>query len=91
MTRLLLNTDSVPLYTESGAPIPPGGIVTSDELGPEHDGSAVLVHVKPSELPQDPDASLLSQAAREHLAGNADAPVRDDAGVKANPSKGGKS
>lgn len=86
MTRLLLNTGSTPLHTEAGEPIPPGGIVTNDELGPEYDGlegEGVLVHVRPSELPEDEKHSLLSKAAREHLAGNADAKSSDDADVKA--------
>jgi len=91
MTKLMLNTGLVPLYTSTGAPVAPGGIVLDDEIDDaaalQADG--VLVHVKPSELPD--DAENLSPAARDHASGNADARSGDDATVKTTTSKGGKS
>lgn len=92
MTRLLLNTGSTPLHTLTGEPVPAGGIVTNDEMGPEYDGledEGVLVHVKPSELPEDEKQRVLSQAAREHLAGNAGAASSDDADVNTRSTRRG--
>jgi hypothetical protein len=91
VTKMLLNTGSTVLHTNTGAPVPPGGIVTDDEMD-AHEAlmdDGVLVHVRPSELPD--DAENLSDAAREHASGNAAPAVGDDAGVKQSPSKGGKS
>lgn len=82
MTKLLMNIDSVPAFTLDGAPVPAGGIVLDDEMA---DGAENLQHVKPSDLPDNLDRSLLSRAARKHvMAGrNADAPSGDDSTVKA--------
>lgn len=81
MTKLLLNTATVPVYTDAGAPVAPGGIVLSDEM--EHhqllEDDGVLVYVKPSELPE--DLEHLTDAAREHVSGNAESGSGDDASV----------
>lgn len=94
MSKLLLNTGLVPLYDANGSPIEPGRIVLSDELGDDAaalEESGALVHVKPSELPEEEKHSLLSDAAREHASGNAARASGDDAGVKKSSSKGGQS
>lgn len=93
MTKMLLNTGSVPLYDIKGAPIPPGAIVLDDELDPSHEAlvdDGTLVYVRPSSLPEDVDH--VSAAAQEHASGNAEAAVRDDAAVQTTPkAKGGQS
>jgi hypothetical protein len=95
MTKMLLNTGSVPLYTSEGAPIPPGGIVTDDELDDGHEAlveDGTLKYVRPAELDDQEDLSNLSAAAQEHASGNAERGSGDDASVKKeSTSKGGKS
>lgn len=89
MTKLLLNAALVTLYTASGAPIPPGGIVLDDELEAGWD-ETTLLHVKPSELPE--DLAHLSQAASEHVATrNAEAASGDDSAVSTGTRRGARS
>jgi hypothetical protein len=95
MTKLLLNVDLVTLHNAAGVAIPPGGCVLDTEMGEGVEAiieDGALVHVKPSDLPEDLSDASLSEAALEHVwrGRNADAPSGDDASVKANP-KGGKS
>jgi hypothetical protein len=57
MTKLLLNTELVPLQTKDGMPIPSGWIVTDDEVT----DATLFVEVSPSDIPD--DAENLSEAA----------------------------
>lgn len=84
MTKLLLNTGSL-LHDAEGRPVPPGQIVLSDEMetADELEAQGALVHVKPSDLPEDLGDALLSEAALEHAwrGRNAEASSGDDAPV----------
>lgn len=96
MTKLLLNAGSVPLYTTTGAPVAPGGVVLDDEMDEAHEAlvdDGTLVYVRPGDLPDNLADANLSREARKHAeAGrNADAHSGDDASVKKSTSKGGQS
>lgn len=86
MSKLMINTGSIPLHTDTGAPIPSGWVCLSDEVDQDAHGH-VLQHVAPSDVPENLNDAGLTAAAREHLtelrARNAEAAAGDDADVKA--------